>query len=87
MFDSGHWSLGELGLPRLGRAAELVLLPEEDYVYQGELENLEEVGRKLSRWLQDYNEVAPHSALKMKAPAQFYMDWLASRISKAPIQN
>lgn len=60
---------------------------KRDYVYQGELENLEEVARKLPRWLQDYNEVAPHSALEMKAPAQFYTDWLASKINKSPVQN
>lgn len=60
---------------------------KRDYVYQGELESLEEVGRKLPRWIQDYNEVAPHSALGMKSPSQFYADWLASKISKAPVQN
>lgn len=60
---------------------------KRDYVYQGELGNLDEVGRKLPRWIQDYNEVAPHSALKMQAPAQFYTNWLASRITKAPVQN
>jgi putative transposase len=59
---------------------------KRDYVYQGELESLDEIGRKLPGWIQDYNEVAPHSALKMKAPAQFYRDWLASATTKRPVQ-
>ncbi len=60
---------------------------KRDYVYQGELGSLEEIGRKLPDWIQDYNEVAPHSALKMKSPAQFYVDWKTSKISLAPVQN
>lgn len=52
---------------------------KRDYVYQGELENFEQVKLKLPSWIQDYNEVAPHSALGMKAPAQFYKDWLSSK--------
>ncbi len=60
---------------------------KRDYVYQGELESLDEIGRKLPGWIRDYNEVAPHSALKMKSPAQFYVDWKASKISLTPVQN
>jgi len=60
---------------------------KRDYVYQGELESLEEIGRNLPGWIQDYNEVAPHSALGMKAPVQFYVDWIASKINKSPVQN
>jgi transposase InsO family protein len=59
---------------------------KRDYVYQGELENLEEVARKLSEWVEDYNQVAPHSALGMKAPVQFYADWML-KISHTPVQN
>lgn len=59
---------------------------KRDYIYQGELESFEEVGRKLPGWIRDYNEVAPHSALGMKSPAQFYGDWSA-KISKPPVQN
>lgn len=54
---------------------------KRDYVYQGELENMEEVGWKLPRWIQDYNDVAPHSALGMKSPTQFYVDWMTSNIT------
>ncbi|MEK7287451.1 MAG: integrase core domain-containing protein, partial [Elusimicrobiota bacterium] len=59
---------------------------KRDYVYEGELETFEGVGRKLPGWIGDYNEVAPHSALGMKSPAQFYRDWSA-KISKPPVQN
>lgn len=59
---------------------------KRDYVYQGELESFEEVGRKLPGWIGDYNEVAPHSALGMESPAQFYGDWNA-KIRKSPVQN
>ena len=45
---------------------------KKDYVYQGELENFAEIGRKMEGWIRDYNEVAPHSALGMKAPAKYY---------------
>lgn len=60
---------------------------KRDYVYQGELESFEEIGRKLPRWLQDYNEVAPHSALGMKSPRQFYDEWKASAATNRPVQN
>lgn len=60
---------------------------KRDYVYQGELENMEQVGRKLPGWILDYNEVAPHSALGMKSPAQFYADWMRSKITNLPVQN
>lgn len=53
---------------------------KRDYVYQGELESLEAVAQKLPEWIKDYNEVAPHSALGMKSPVQFYADW-RSKIS------
>ena len=58
---------------------------KRDYVYQGELENREAVARKLPEWIEDYNQVAPHSALGMKAPVQFYADWM-SKISTTPVQ-
>lgn len=60
---------------------------KRDYVYQGELESLDEIGRKLPGWIRDYNEVAPHSALKMKSPSQFYVEWKASKTNLTPVQN
>jgi len=60
---------------------------KRDYVYQGELESVEAVGLQLPGWLRDYNEVAPHSALGMQAPAQFYGDWLKSKLTEVPVQK
>lgn len=60
---------------------------KRDYVYQGELENFAEVGRKLEGWLRDYNEIGPHGSLGRKSPAQFYRDWLASKMLKSTVQN
>ena len=58
---------------------------KRDYVYQGELENREAVARKLPEWIEDYNQIAPHSALGMKSPTEFYADWM-SKISTTPVQ-
>jgi len=59
---------------------------KRDYVYQGELESREQVARSLPEWIEDYNQIAPHSALAMKSPAQFYADWM-SKIKLTPVQN
>jgi len=58
---------------------------KRDYVHQGELESLEAVAQKLPEWMEDYNQIAPHSALGMKSPGQFYADWM-SKISHTPAQ-
>ncbi len=58
---------------------------KRDYVYQGELESLEAVAQQLPEWIKDYNQVAPHSALGMKAPAEFHADRM-SKISHPPVQ-
>ncbi|MFS8615141.1 IS3 family transposase [Limnochorda sp.] len=42
-----------------------------DYVEAAELWSAESVIRQLEGWFRDYNEVAPHSALGMKSPAEF----------------
>lgn len=44
---------------------------KRDYVEAAELWSAESVIRQLEGWLRDYNEVAPHSALGMKSPAEF----------------
>lgn len=58
---------------------------KRDYVYQKELPDLEAVARQIPEWIKDYNEAAPHSALGMKPPAEFYADWM-SKISHTPAQ-
>jgi putative transposase len=58
---------------------------KRDYVYQGELESREAVARQIPVWIEDYNQIAPHSALGMKAPAKFHAEWM-SKISTTPAQ-
>src|SRR5690606_18211265 len=42
-----------------------------DYVEAAGLGSAESVVRQFEGWFRDYNEVAPHSALGMKSPAEF----------------
>jgi len=59
---------------------------KRDYVYQACLETLEETARQIPGWIADYNQQAPHSALGMRAPAQFYAEWLVKQ-QQLPVQN
>ncbi len=45
---------------------------KRDYVYQGSLDNLETLRAQIEKWVADYNSFAPHSALGMLSPAEFY---------------
>ena len=46
-----------------------------DAVYQACLETLEEVGRQVPKWIDQYNREAPHSAAGMPSPAEFAGAW------------
>jgi hypothetical protein len=46
-----------------------------DYAYQACLETLDGLGRQLPAWIEHYSRQAPHSALGMQAPAEFYAEW------------
>lgn len=59
---------------------------KRDYVYQACLDTLEETARQVPGWIADYNQQAPHSALGMCAPAQFYAEWLVKQ-QQVPVQN
>ena len=59
---------------------------KRDYVYQACLETFEAVRRQLPQWIDHYNQQAPHSALGMRAPAEFYADWMAKN-KELPVQN
>ncbi len=59
---------------------------KRDYVYQACLESLEEVKRQLPEWIEHYNHKAPHSALGMRPPAEFYAEWIVKN-KKQPVQN
>jgi putative transposase len=48
---------------------------KRDYVYQACLETFEEVERLAPGWINHYNREAPHSALGMQSPAEFYAAW------------
>lgn len=47
---------------------------KRDYVYQACLETLEKVAHQVPQWIEHYNQQAPHSALGMRSPAEFYAD-------------
>lgn len=45
---------------------------KRDYVYQGYLDNLETLRRQIEKWVNDYNTFAPHSALGMMTPEEYF---------------
>ena len=45
---------------------------KRDYVYENCLDTPEIVLEKLGGWMEDYNTYAPHSALNMETPQEFY---------------
>ncbi len=59
---------------------------KRDYVYQACLETVEAVGRQIPAWIDHYNQQAPHSALGMQSPAEFYADWRVKNTTR-PVQN
>jgi putative transposase len=59
---------------------------KRDYVYQACLETFEAVRRQIPGWIEHYNHQAPHSALGMQAPAEFYASWMVKN-KTGPVQN
>jgi putative transposase len=59
---------------------------KRDDVYQACLETLEDVRRHLPTWIEDYNQQAPHSALAMRSPTEFYVEWFVTNKTR-PVQN
>jgi len=45
---------------------------KRDYVYQHCLQSEDEVRKMIQEWVEDYNSFAPHSALGMKTPNDFF---------------
>jgi len=45
---------------------------KRDYIYQNCLGSEEEVREMIHEWVKDYNTFAPHSALGMKSPTEFF---------------
>jgi len=48
---------------------------KRDYVWPDFRESFEEIGSRISGWIEDYNANAPHSALGMLTPVKFYENW------------
>ena len=44
------------------------------------------VRRQVPPWLEHYHQQAPHSALGMRAPAEYYADSMVKN-EKQPVQN
>lgn len=59
---------------------------KRDYVYQACLDTRADVGRQVPGWIAHYNQHAPHSALGMQSPAEFYAEWRVKN-TKRPVQN
>ncbi|MDW7694825.1 integrase core domain-containing protein [Flammeovirgaceae bacterium SG7u.111] len=45
---------------------------KRDYVYESCLDNPEMIYSQIRGWIDEYNQYAPHSALDMKTPNEFY---------------
>ena len=55
-----------------GMAEALVKTIKRDYVYVNDCETADSTIKMLPAWIKDYNEQAPHSALAMMSPAEYY---------------
>ena len=58
---------------------------KRDYVYQACLETLESVAQQVPTWIEHYNQEAPHSALAMRTPSEFYTALVVNN-GKIPVQ-
>lgn len=54
-----------------GMAEAFVKTFKRDYVWFGDLKDAQTVMAQLSKWMEDYNERAPHKALRMLSPREF----------------
>lgn len=54
-----------------GMAEAFVKTFKRDYVWLGDLSSADRVREQLASWFEDYNENAPHKALKLKSPRQY----------------
>lgn len=54
-----------------GIAEAFVKTFKRDYVWLSDLKNAQTVMNELPKWIEDYNEMAPHKALKMLSPRAF----------------
>ena len=45
---------------------------KRDDVYENCLESANQVAAMIPKWIREYNEYAPHSALEMQTPAEYF---------------
>jgi putative transposase len=55
-----------------GMSEALVKTIKRDYVYVNDCETADSTISMLPSWIKDYNEQAPHSALDMMSPSEYY---------------
>ena len=55
---------------------------KRDYLSHQPLETVAQALKHIPAWITHYNEIAPHSALAMLAPATFYQQWLTELTAK-----
>lgn len=55
-----------------GLAEAFVKTFKRDYVWFGDLKDAKTVMSQLPQWFEEYNERAPHKALKMLSPREFF---------------
>jgi len=46
---------------------------KRDYVYYNNWSNADLVIKEIKKWIEDYNENAPHSVLGMKSPREYIL--------------
>lgn len=54
-----------------GMAEAFVKTFKRDYVWLGDLSTADRVREQLANWFEDYNENAPHKALRLKSPREY----------------
>jgi putative transposase len=59
---------------------------KRDDGYQACLETFQDVGRQVPAWIDHDNRVAPHRALGMQSPAEFFTAWLVKNKTQ-PVKN
>jgi transposase InsO family protein len=67
-----------------GMAEAFVKTFKRDYVHANPLYNARFVLEQLPKWFEDYNEQAPHKALKMKSPREYRR--LAATLEECPVK-
>lgn len=73
----GNWNIQDCNTPTYSPQSNGICEAfngtfKRDYVYENCLDNPETVYDQIQKWVDEYNQYAPHSALEMKTPNEFY---------------